>query len=79
MFDITYNCEPTLTDHQVIEFCQKGFIILEGVVADEINRRTTNFLNDYPQLEPVEILQEDWFVESVIKNPQATGAVGSLL
>ena len=59
MSDITYDCEPTLTDHQVIEFCQKGFIILEGVVPDEVNRRTNEFLDDHPQMEPIEILQED--------------------
>ena len=79
MIDETYDCSPTLTDQQVIEFCQNGFLILEAVVPDEINRRTLSFLDKHPSLEPVEILDEDWFVESVIKNPQATGAVRSLL
>ena len=79
MIDQTYDCEPTLTDQQVIEFCQKGFIILEGVVSDEINHRVSDFMDEHSHLEPVEILAEDWFVESVLKNPQAAGAVRSLL
>ena len=36
----TYECPPTLTDTQVLEFCKKGFLMLEGVVPDEINQRT---------------------------------------
>ena len=79
MNDKTYDCEPTLTDQQVIEFCQKGFIILEGVVPDELNRRTSRFVDDHSSLEPVAILEEDWFVEGVLKNQQAAGAVRSLL
>ena len=79
MIDQTYDCEPTLTDQQVIEFCQKGFIILEAVVPDEINHRVSDFLDGHTHLEPVEILAEDWFVEGVLKNPQAAGAVRSLL
>ncbi len=79
MINKTYDCEPTLTDLQVIEFCQKGFLILEAVVPDEVNRRTLSFLDEHPTVGPVEILAEDWFVEGVIKNPQAAGAVRSLL
>ena len=85
MIDETYNCEPTLTDPQVVDFCKNGFILLEGVVPDEINRHTCSFLDEHitigtvGAIEPTEILQEDWFVEGVIKNPQAAGAVRSLL
>jgi hypothetical protein len=75
----THQCEPTLTDTQVLEFCKKGFLMLEGVVSDDINRRALEYLKDNPQGEPTEILQEDWFVEGVILNPQAAGAVRSLL
>ena len=47
MINQIYDCEPTLTDQQVIEFCQKGFIILEGVVSDEVNRRVSDFLDEH--------------------------------
>ncbi len=79
MTDGTYDCNPTLTDQQVIEFCQNGFLILEAVVPDEINHRTLRFLDKHSSQAPVEILDEDWFVSAVIKNPQAAGAVRSLL
>ena len=79
MNDKTYDCAPTLTDEEVIEFCQKGFLMLEAVVPDEINRRTMSFVDEHPELEPMAILDEDWFVEGVIKHPQAAGSVRSLL
>lgn len=75
----TYDCAPTLTDNQVLEFCQQGFLMLEGVVPDEVNRRTFAYLEENTYYEPAEILKEDWFVNNVIGNPQAAGAVRSLL
>ena len=75
----TYDCEPTLTDSQVVEFCQNGYLLLEGVVDDEVNRRTMQYCDQYPDGEPSAILKEDWFAEGVIANPAAAGAVRSLL
>ena len=40
----TFDCEPTLTDTQVLEFCRNGFLTLEGVVSDDINQRTCDYL-----------------------------------
>ena len=40
----TFDCEPTLTDTQVLGFCRDGYILLEGVVPDEINQRTCEYL-----------------------------------
>ena len=77
-----YDCPPTLTDLGVLDFCKKGFLLLDGVVPDEINRRTLAYLDErkYPHAhEPTEILDEDWFMENVICNPAAAGAVRSLL
>lgn len=79
MADRTYDCEPTLTDRGVIEFCQNGFLTLKGVVSNDVNRKTLDFVDAHPSLEPVEILSEDWFIEGVILNPQAAGAIRSLL
>lgn len=75
----TYNGPATLTDTQMIEFCKNGFLMIEGVVPDEINRRTVAYLNEDPHSEPTGILKEDWFHDNVILNPQAIGAVRSLL
>ena len=63
-----YDCEATLSDGQVMDFCRNGYLVLEGVVADEVNRRAVAFLNEYDGPEPTEILQQDWFVDGVIKN-----------
>lgn len=77
--DRTFDCEATLTDTQVIEFLRTGFMMLEGVVPDEVNRRTTEFLADNTAISPTEIIYEDWFLEQVICNPASSGAVRSLL
>ena len=41
----TFDCEPTLTDTQVLQFCRDGYLHLQGVVPDEINQRTYDYLN----------------------------------
>jgi len=77
-----YDCPPTLTDAQVLEFCKNGFLMLEGVVSDDVNRRTLDYLDasEYPvQHEPTEIMEEHWFAKGVICNDEAAGAVRSLL
>ena len=70
-----HDCSPTLTDRQVLEFCAKGFLMLEGVVPEDINRKTCAFVDSDPGMEPNDILSESWFDEAVIKNPRAIGAV----
>ena len=84
----THNCEPTLTDSQVLDFCKTGYLPLEGVVSDDVNQRVVDFMNDHaPHIEPGdfanhepnEILDEDWFVDGVLCNPVAAGAVRCLL
>jgi hypothetical protein len=75
----TYNCTPTLTDTQVLEFCKNGFLMLKGVVPEAINQRTVTYLDQNTHYEPTEILDEAWFVENVILNKEAAGAVRSLL
>ena len=77
---------PTLTDTQVLEFCRRGYLILEGVVAQETNERVSEFICAHPYglddsggFEDDKLLAEDWFVAEVILNPQAAGAVRSLL
>ena len=76
----TYDCEPTLDDAQIIQFCAKGFLMLDSVVPDEINRETVEFVDEHPEGQPIALLQEEnWFVDNVIKNRQAAGAVRSLL
>ena len=72
----TYDCPPTLNDTDVFNFCKTGYLMLESVVDDAINRQTTDYIdkNGHHSL-----LNEDWFIEAVFYNPQAAGAVRSLL
>jgi len=72
-----YDCEPTLSDNEVLDVCKRGYLRLEAVVPEEINERVRAFLAENTSHEPTEFLYEDWFVEGVIKNPQAAGAVRS--
>ena len=76
---VAYDCEPTLSDTQVLEFCKKGFLVLKGVVPEEINKKTVEFLKEDQSLEPNGLMDETWFVDNVIKNLAAAGAVRSLL
>ena len=75
----TYDCEPTLTDSQVLEFCKKGFMVLDSVVPPEINEKATAFANDNPSLQPSELGREEWFREHVLCNDALAGALRSLL
>ncbi len=84
----THDCDPNLTDSQVLDFCKTGYLPLEGVVPDDVNQRVVDFMDDHaPHIEPGdfanhepnEILDEDWFIDGVICNPVAAGAVRSLL
>ena len=75
----TYDCQPTLNDSQVLDFCKSGFLMLPGVVPAEINQRTLAYLEARPTSEPTEILNEDWFLQNVIVQPAVAGAVRSLL
>jgi len=59
------DCEPTLTDSQVLEFCRKDYLYYEAVVPDEINERAFNFIAEHGQ-NPLR--QEDWFVQNVFLN-----------
>ena len=74
-----HDCAPTLTDGEVLEFCKRGYLLLEAVVPDEVNRRAIEYLAGNTHYEPTEILSEPWFRDGVVLNPQASGAIGSLL
>jgi hypothetical protein len=77
----THDCEPTLDDNEVLDFCKTGVLMLEGVVPDEINQRVIDYLSTPEGSRPdvARLLNEDWFVDGVILNPEAAGAMRSLL
>lgn len=79
-YNKSYDCPTTLTDKDVINFCRNGFLILPGVVPDGVNQQVVDYLDTMDSTyEPTPIMTQDWFVEGVLKNPQAAGAVRALL
>ena len=77
-----YDCPPSMDEFGVIDFCKNGYLLFPGVVSEEINQRTIEFIETNPgpvDYEPSHILNEDWFVENVICQPDAAGAVRCLL
>ena len=89
----TSDIRPTMTDSQVLDFCKKGYVILPAVVPEEVNRRVIEYTNNIVQTRPelqaprrskeiefhLPLLEEEWFVEHVLLNEWAGGAVRSLL
>ena len=86
----TFDCDATMTDTQVLEFCRQGFAVLEAIVPPDTNQRTLDFLNAFyatqaPDLSdrtasiPTDLFSEDWFWENVIVHPQVMGVVRSLM
>ncbi len=72
----TYDCQPTLTDSKVFSFCRDGYLMLEGIVPNEINQKTNKFI-DQNGHRP--LLKEDWFIEQIFLNSQVVGVIRSLL
>ena len=47
-----FDCAPTLTDSEILLFCRNGYLMLEGIVPDEINQRSCDFLDGKLPLNP---------------------------
>ena len=78
----THDCEPTLTDTQVLEFCKTGYHMIEAAVPPKINERVVAAMDeqwDRGGRQMHSFTEQDWFVESVLANPAAAGAARSLL
>ena len=67
----TSHIAPTLTDTEVLEFCKHGYLLLDGVVPEEINRRTVAFVDNNTSLEPTDILAEELVYRE--RDPQSRG------
>ena len=75
-----HNCNPTLTDSEVLEFCKQGFLMLPGIVPEEINQKTLDFIETSPTTTgALPLLETDWFLDNVLLHPRVAGAVRSLL
>lgn len=70
---------PTMTDHDVLEFCRNGYILLNNIVPSETNKRVSDFLDKHNGVFPGEILDEQYFINDVLLNPHLVGFIRSLL
>ena len=52
----TYDCPATLTDTQVLDFCKNGYLLLEGVVSEEVNHLSVEYCDKDDLYEPTGIL-----------------------
>ena len=96
----TFDCEPTLSDSQVLDFCRTGYLVLDGVVDAATNQKALDYLNgdraanpsfmpegwteaDFERVrgshEPGTIMLEEWYIQNVLLNGAAAGALRSLL
>ena len=63
-----FDCNRSLNDRRVVDFCRNGYLKFDGVVPDDVNRRVVEFLDRPDSPRPDEILKGDWFVDAVINN-----------
>lgn len=49
----TFDCDATIT--QVMEFCRRGFLVLEGIVPPEIDRKTLESLDAFYATQPEDL------------------------
>lgn len=70
--------KASMTDEEVIDFCKKGFHILEEVISDSTNRWVTEYL-DRDDADPNKLATEERFVQEVLLHPEVAGVARSLL
>lgn len=75
----TFDCEPSMNDHDVLDFCRYGYIMLERVVPDEVNARVMAYCDQYAGVRGEITIAEPWYVSAVTLNPSVAGVVRSLL
>ena len=82
----TYDCEPTLNDSEVLEFCKNGYMLLDRVVPSEINKKVTAWVNEPAGKAHVEnyinlddryqdLAREQWFKDNVLLNDALTWTI----
>ena len=67
--------QPTMTDRDVMAFVASGYVILEGVIADDIRERYEELTDR--SLKP--LVQTPEFIQGVFLHPEVAGVARSLL
>lgn len=74
-----FDCNPTMTDREVLKWCRDGYVILPEVVPTEVNERVVDYAERRPGNLGADLLGADWYEKSVTLNPTLVGIVRSLL
>ena len=69
------NIEPTLNDHQVMQFIHDGYITLESIIDKDFNRECESV----PGGRLTDFVLTDEFRRNVLLHPEVAGVVRSLL
>jgi hypothetical protein len=78
----THDCEPTLDDHDVLEFCRRGFLVLPAAIDRETNERTCTWLDEHvqgPGGGAFGLERQPWFEQRMLRNPALGGVLRSVL
>ena len=67
--------QPTMTDREVMEFVARGYVLLDGVVPDDIRER----YEALPDRKLRPLVESQEFIEGVFLNPEVAGAARALL
>ena len=68
-----------MTDQDVLDFCKKGFLLLEGVIPHSTNEWVFDYL-DHRSSDKMEWLARDErFIDEVLLHPEVAGVARSLL
>ena len=49
----TFDCNASLNDSEVLDFCRKGYLIFKNVVSDDVNKKTLDYLKGNIEINPI--------------------------
>ena len=78
---MTHDGPATLDDEGGLDFCKRGFVVLEGAVAEPVNARAHAWLEEWGMrgVGEHELLRQQWFIDGCLKSPALTGVLRALL
>ena len=78
---LMHDCEPSLDDKAVLDFCCDGFIILDGACDPATAERAARWHDDHAVygVSDADLMRQEWFIDGVLRNATLGGVLRSLL
>ena len=70
---------PTMTDQDVLDFCKKGFLVLEGVIPHSTNEWVFDYMDQRSSDKMEWLARDERFIDEVLLHPEVAGVARSLL